>query len=95
MVLNLGGGAVLEILYPDRDVSKVSREAANDRGVVARLIYGSSVALLMADVSEKVEKELIALEVASSSNGLKSDVLKVGHHGSKSSTASDHFSKPL
>jgi len=82
MRLNLGGGAVIDILFPDRDVSSWS---TNDGSVVARLSYGGTSVLLMGDATAKTEK--IILE-KNSSTYLRNDVLKVGHHGSRSSTYS-------
>lgn len=83
MVLDLGAGARLEILYPDHDVSNLPGEKANEGGVVARLVYGQSEALLMADVGAGVESRLVQLD----GKKLDSDLLKVGHHGSKYSTS--------
>lgn len=80
MWLELGGGAELHILSPDRDVSRITK--TNDGGVVARLIYGKTTLLFMADVSSAVESRLVVQEGA----GLKSDILKVAHHGSKYSS---------
>lgn len=75
----LGGGAVLEILFPDRDVSGV---AANSGSIVAKLLYGSTSFLLTGDAPEAIEEYLAQLD------GKKIDVnvLKVGHHGSRTST---------
>ncbi|MFZ2150060.1 MAG: ComEC/Rec2 family competence protein [Minisyncoccia bacterium] len=81
MRLHLGGGAVIDILFPDRDVREW---ATNEGSVVARLSYGSTSVLLTGDSTSKTEK--IILE-ENSSLLLKSDVLKVGHHGSRSSTS--------
>lgn len=81
-VLDLGGGARLDILYPDHDVSNLPDDKANEGGVVVRLVYGSSEALLMADVGAGVEARLVQLDGAV----LDSDLLKVGHHGSRFST---------
>lgn len=83
MVLDLGGGAVLSIMFPNTDVSSLPASKSNDGGVVARLVYGSTSFLLTADVSEKVEARLVSLE----GTGLASTVLKVGHHGSKYSNS--------
>ena len=82
MKINLGGGAVIDILFPDRDVSSWG---TNDGSVVARLSYGGTSVLLMGDATAKTEK--IILE-KNSSTYLRNDVLKVGHHGSRSSTYS-------
>lgn len=82
MVVDLGGGSELHILYPDWDPARMSPRAANNGGIVARLVYGDTSVLLMADVDSEVEEHLLALE----GSALKSTVLKVGHHGSKYSS---------
>lgn len=83
MVLDLGAGATLEILYPEGDVSYLPSEKANEGGVVALLRYGEFEALLTADVGAGVERRLLQL----GAEVLDSDVLKVGHHGSRFSSA--------
>jgi beta-lactamase superfamily II metal-dependent hydrolase len=55
---------------------------ANDMSSVVHLIYGSTRFLFTGDAEGKSEQEMIESKVA-----LKSDVLLVGHHGSKSSTS--------
>lgn len=82
LALDLGGGATLTLLYPE-SVAGISSEKANEGGIVAELQYGEAGMLLMADVGVGVEARLLALDRAA----LKSDVLKVGHHGSKYSSS--------
>lgn len=82
MTLELGDGAVLTVLYPERDVSHLGGDKANEGGVVARLVYGEFEALFTADVGGGVEARLLQLDA----EGLDSDFLKVGHHGSKYSS---------
>lgn len=82
MTLELGGGAVLRILYPEKDVSYVPSDKANEGGVVAQLIFGESEILFMADVGSGVEARLVEIDEA-----LESEVLKVGHHGSRFSSS--------
>lgn len=82
MVLDLGGGAELDVLYPDTDVSGFG-DRTNDGSIVMQLRYGSTSAMLTGDAPFSTEAHLIA--VASSS--LQSTLLKVGHHGSKTSTS--------
>lgn len=84
MKLDIGGGAVIDILFPDRDVSSW---ATNDGSVVARLSYGDTSIMLTGDSTMKTEK--IILEENSEAQ-LKSAILKVGHHGSRTSS-SDSF----
>jgi len=81
MRLHLGSGAWLDILFPDQDVSLFS---ANDGSVVARLVYGSSSILLTGDSTLKTEKIILK---NNNSSDLKSNILKVGHHGSRTSTS--------
>ena len=81
MRLNLGGGAYVDILFPDRDVSTWER---NDGSVVARLVYGETSAMLTGDATVKTEKIILA---ENSAEELKSTILKVGHHGSRTSSS--------
>lgn len=81
MRIHLGEGAVLEIIFPDRDVSGMD---TNDGSVVARLVYGETSVLLTGDASLETEKLILA---ANSKSALESDVLKAGHHGSRTSTS--------
>ena len=70
----------LTILFPNQDVS---RWETNDASIVAKLEYGESSFLLTGDSTKKAEYILMNLD----KSVLDSDVLKVGHHGSKNSTS--------
>ncbi len=88
MVVDLGGGVKLQILFPDRDVSGWE---TNDASIVARLVYGQNEFLFTADSPQKMEKYLISIQPQGDALGkLESDVLKPGHHGSKTSTAPEY-----
>lgn len=80
MVVNFGDGAKLQILFPNQDVS---RWETNNASIVARLIYGDKSFLLTGDSPVKTENILLKLDPLV----LDSDVLKVGHHGSRTSTS--------
>ncbi len=80
--IDLGGGAVLQILFPDREL--VGGDT-NDASIIAKLVYGSTSAMLTGDASEKVEKYLVTLGATT----LDSDILKLGHHGSKTSSSEE------
>lgn len=67
-VYELGGGAFLEVLYPDRLVAGAS---ASEDCVVARLVYGDTSFLFACAASAGVQKYLAMLD----GSGLKSDVL--------------------
>jgi len=79
-VVDLGSGAYLEILSPDRNAAGV--DAANGC-TVARLVYGATSFLLPCDAPQGLENYLAYLDGAS----LHSDVLKVGNGGAKTSSS--------
>ncbi len=83
MRLDIGGGAFIDILFPDRDVSVW---ATNDGSTVARLHYGNTSIMLTGDSTMKTEKIILS---ENSPAQLKSTILKVGHHGSRTSTSGD------
>ena len=81
MKLDIGGGAVIDILFPDRDVSSW---ATNDGSVVARLSYGNTSLMLTGDATTKTEGIILKENPEAQ---LHSTILKVGHHGSRSSSS--------
>lgn len=80
MLVDLGGGATLSILFPDRDVTTIE---TNTGSVVARLDYGDISVLLTGDSPTSIETYLVSLDARS----LDSDLLKLGHHGSRTSSS--------
>ena len=62
---------------------------SNDHSVVLRLLYGERSILFTGDAEAESEEDMVAAYTA---EALKSDVLKVGHHGSVTSTAPDFLS---
>jgi competence protein ComEC len=79
-ILSLGGGAEFHIIFPTQDTAGWE---TNDASIVGKLSYGSNSFLLTGDSPQKIEKYL----VGKYGDFLKSDVLKVGHHGSKTSSS--------
>lgn len=79
-IISLGEGAFLQIFFPYENF--VSTDA-NDYSVVAKLIYGETSALLTGDSPVMIELQLVDIF----GEQLESDILKIGHHGSKTSTA--------
>lgn len=75
------GQAQWTILAPSQE----SYEEANNSSIVIRLVFGNNSFMLTGDAEELSEKEILENSI-----DFKSDVLKVGHHGSSSST-SDAF----
>lgn len=79
-VIELGDGVRIEILSPDRALPNVD---TNLGCVVTRVVYGQTTFMLTCDAPQSIEEYLVALDGAA----LKSNVLKAGHHGSKTSSA--------
>ena len=75
------GGAVVEVVAPCASVNY--DRGPNDNSFVIRVRYGERSVLLTGDAEEKLESELVG---RLGSRGLASEVLKVGHHGSRTST---------
>ncbi|KKS15767.1 MAG: Beta-lactamase domain protein [Parcubacteria group bacterium GW2011_GWB1_41_6] len=72
----------LLILFPDRDVAGLD---TNDASIVAKLVYGNNSFLFTGDSPKKIEEYLVSLD----GKNLDVDVLKAGHHGSKTSSAEE------
>lgn len=82
-VIDIGGGAYLQILFPDRDVSGLS---PNDGSIVMKLVYGEISVMLQGDSTARIEQYLISLD----GKKLKSTLLKAGHHGSRTSSTEEY-----
>ena len=80
MVLNLGDGVRLTILFPTQDVSNWETNRAS---IVAKLEYEDISFLLTGDSPIGIEDALMKMN----SRILDIDVLKLGHHGSRTSTS--------
>jgi len=75
-------GVALQILSPDDDLLLDVPDDPNDFSVVFRLEYGRFAALFLGDAPRSVENRLVARH----GSALASSLLKVGHHGSRTST---------
>ena len=78
------GNARLYFLY-DESLNELSGKSTNDRSGVFKLVYGNSSFLFTGDVEKRMEK----FYLKKYNNFLDSDVLKVGHHGSKTSSSQE------
>ncbi len=81
------GGASVEILWPPRDRS-LSSAPSNDDSLVMRVSAAENAVLLTGDISAEVERELLG-----SGARLKSTVLKVAHHGARSSSSAEFLAR--
>lgn len=79
LLLDKDRNIYLDILYPDRDISSLD---SNDGSIVGKLVYGKESFMLTGDASLYVEN---IIEWNESKETTKSTVLKLGHHGSRTS----------
>ncbi|MXW31190.1 MAG: DNA internalization-related competence protein ComEC/Rec2 [Chloroflexi bacterium] len=82
MSLTLGEHVALEVLNPPLPLHSGTSSDLNNNSIALRLTYGEASALLMADLFTEAEYGLLDAGV-----DLSADVLKVGHHGSATSTS--------
>lgn len=73
------GQLVLNILFPSENLEGHVLKDSNDTSIVAKLVFREISFLFTGDITKRAEKGLM----------VDSDVLKVAHHGSKSSSGSD------
>jgi competence protein ComEC len=71
----------LEILWPLENLAGQEVNNVNNTSVVVKLVFGENSFLFTGDVYKSVEREFVDREV-----DIDSDILKVSHHGSKTSS---------
>ena len=85
--IRLAENIELNVLYPLESLEGQSFKNTNISSIVMKLIYGKSKIFLTGDVEESVEYQLVR-----SNTDLKSQILQVAHHGSKTSTSQEFIS---
>ncbi len=78
--IDMGEGMVVEVLFPEQVFEVGDR---NVNSLVVRVVYGESSWLLTGDIGIEQEEYLVGVY----GEELQSDVLKLGHHGSKTSSS--------
>lgn len=73
----------LEVLFPDGSIYANVDKNINNDSIILRLDYFDTSFLFTGDLEEEAEMVLV------NSGRLDADVLKVGHHGSKTSTSKE------
>ncbi|MDX9893383.1 MAG: MBL fold metallo-hydrolase [Patescibacteria group bacterium] len=82
--INLSADLNLAILYPNSSLVGQKVADSNDSSIVVRLDYPTGCVVLTGDASQSVEKQLLATD-----SKLSCGLLKLGHHGSKTSSSLD------
>ena len=75
----LDEAVTLRVLFPVYDATQMESNASS---IIMQLVYGETEFLLTGDSPKRIEEYLVQQGI-----DLESDVLKVGHHGSRTSTS--------
>ena len=87
-IIQIEKNIYIEVLWPTEKL-EISTNPLNNNSIVAKLIYENTSILFTGDIEAKAEKEL----VKKYDKNLKSDILKVAHHGSQTSSTQDFIDK--
>lgn len=82
------GGVVFDVFYPFESLEGKEYENSNDTSVVLRAAFGGNSFLFTGDIENKAEEKIVE-------NGgiIKSDIVKIPHHGSKTSGSRDFIGR--
>ncbi len=80
--VDLGDGVTLRLLWPTTQAMKQGWSDANDSSIVLRVSDGEHSALFTGDMEELAERQMLQAGI-----DVDADILKVAHHGSRSSSS--------
>ena len=81
-LIALDGGGFMQVVSPGEKLLRGTSDEVNNASVVLKLVYGDFSFLLTGDIFSEVEAALVA-----GGAPIDTDVLKVGHHGSRGSSS--------
>ncbi|MDI6603190.1 MAG: ComEC/Rec2 family competence protein [Patescibacteria group bacterium] len=79
---------IFKVLYPFENLEGKVIKNSNDTSIVIKLVFGENSFLFTGDISKSAEKKILNEKI-----DIDSDVLKVAHHGSKTSSANEFIEK--
>lgn len=80
--LVFGDGVTLDVIWPTPDSIGTDPASANNPSVVFRLFYKEHSILMTGDIERSAEEAILATGA-----DIQSDILKVAHHGSRTSSS--------
>jgi len=84
------GATLFEVLSPLENLAgQFFEKDSNDTAVAVKVIFGKNSFLFSGDISQILEKKLVVLDDGCINECLAADVLKVAHHGSKTSSSAE------
>lgn len=88
-IINLDKNTYLDILWPEE--KQITDNVLNNNSMIVRLCYKNFKMLFTGDIEEIAEQKL--LQKYENTEKLTADILKVAHHGSKSSSIAEFLEK--
>ena len=82
--IDFGNNIKMKILHPFENLIGQKISDSNNTSIIAQLDYKNFEALFTGDIEKSVENKLVASGI-----NLNSDILKVAHHGSKTSSTEE------
>lgn len=89
--LKIENNIYFDILWPIEE--QIQENVLNNNAMVMKLRFKEFSMLFTGDIEEIAEKKMLSIYGEKSNSVLKADVLKVAHHGSKTSTIQEFFEK--
>lgn len=86
--IDLGNDVKITVIYPNKSYDGILLNKPHQANVVVVLTYRNFRLLLTGDAEASAEKEMINM-----GQDIDADILKVGHHGSKTSTTQNFLEK--
>lgn len=77
----------IDVLWPNKD-NFILENPLNNNSIVCKIDYGNKSILWTGDIEKSAEKKILE-EYKNNKNILKSDILKVAHHGSNTSSTKE------
>lgn len=79
---------LLDVIYPFDELAYKSFENLNNSSIVIKVLYKDEAILLTGDIEKIIEEKIV-----NSGIDIDSDILKVAHHGSKTSSSMEFLKK--
>lgn len=83
--IKLDSQTYFDILWPDNNL--IEENSTNNNSIVAKLIFNDFKVLFTGDIEELAENKIV--QKYKDTDKLKSSILKIAHHGSKTSTTQE------
>lgn len=82
------GSVLLDVIYPKNQMIGMGIANVNNSSIAIKLNYKDKKILLVGDLEKEIEKELVAANL-----DLSAQILKAGHHGSKTASTPEFLKR--